>query len=117
MNERVKKIFAIHFMYMLQCMKKTQTAGTVNYREALRATRKTRSKTFRNGGSTAVRIPKEFNLKESEVMISRVAEGILIKPVPPALSVSQWWDTWEAMPDFMADGRHQPAAQVRDFGV
>jgi antitoxin VapB len=98
-------------------MNKPKTTGTVDYREAMRPARKSRSKTFRNGGSTAVRIPKEFNLGESEVMISRVAEGILIKPVPPALSVSEWWDTWEAMPDFMADGRHQPAAQVRDFGV
>lgn len=102
-------------MYILRCMKKTQTPGSVDYREALREDRKARSKTFRTGGSTAVRIPKEFNLEESEVMISRVADGVLITPVSPAMTVSEWWDTWEAMPDFMADGRNQPAPQERNW--
>jgi antitoxin VapB len=87
-----------------------------NYPDAIKAERNARSKTFRNGGSTAVRIPKEFNLEESEVMISRVAEGILITPVAPPLTVTEWWDSWEAMPDFMEDGRNEPAPQVRDFG-
>lgn len=89
----------------------------INYREALKSDRKARSKTFRNGGSTAIRIPKEFNLEESEVMISRVAEGILISTVVTPATVAEWWGTWEPMPDFMADGRQQPAAQERDFGV
>jgi len=96
-------------------MKKTPSPKTVDYREVLRAERKARGKTFRNGGSTAVRIPKEFNLEESEVVISRVAEGILISPISPAMTVTEWWDTWEAMPDFMADGRHQPAPQERNW--
>lgn len=90
---------------------------TVNYRDALKADSKARSKTFRNGGSTAIRIPKEFNLEESEVMISRVAEGILISPVVMPATISEWWGTWEAMPDFMADGRQQPAVQERNFGA
>lgn len=88
----------------------------VNYSDVQQDERKTRSKTFQTGGSTAVRIPKEFNLEESEVMISKVAEGILITPVAPPLTAGEWWDSWEAMPDFMEEGRNQPAPQARNFG-
>lgn len=105
----------MYFVYILKRVKKSKTPGTVDYREILREERKARAKTFRTGGSTAVRIPKEFNLEESEVMISRVAEGLLISPVSPAMTVAEWWDTWEAMPDFMADGRNQPAPQERNW--
>ena len=87
----------------------------LNYRDALREERKARSKTFRNGGSTAVRIPKEFNLEASEVTISETPAGILITPVAPPVSVEAWWGSWDAMPDFMEGGRNQPAAQVRNF--
>ncbi len=94
-------------------MKNRKPAGKVDYLKDMREPRKARSRTFRNGGSTAVRIPKEFQLEESEVMISRVAEGILISPVTRPATVSEWWDSWEAMPDFMSEGRQQPAAQDR----
>ena len=88
----------------------------IDYCKTLKAERRARTKTFRTGGSTAVRIPKEYQLEESEVMISRVAEGILISPVIAPRIVAHWWDSWDAMPDFMAEGRNQPAMQVRDFG-
>jgi antitoxin VapB len=96
-------------------MKKNPVKSTTAYREAMREARRAKTKTFRTGGSTAVRIPKEFQLEESEVMITRVAEGILISPATAPLTVAGWWDSWEAMPDFMADGRQQPAMQNRDL--
>jgi antitoxin VapB len=96
-------------------MKRKPNESTTGYREAMRESRRAKTKTFRTGGSTAVRIPKEFQLEESEVMITRVAEGILISPATLPLTVADWWDSWEAMPDFMADGRNQPPMQTRDL--
>ena len=79
------------------------------------AARSTRS--FRTGGSTAVRIPKEFQLAEGELMITKVAEGLLISEPPPTVGVADWWGGWEADPGFMADGRQQPAMQDRALGL
>lgn len=75
-----------------------------------------RAKIFRTGGSAAVRIPKDFQLEDDDLMITKVSEGILISPVPKRLSVAKWWMSWDADPGFMADGRQQPAMQARDFG-
>lgn len=75
-----------------------------------------RGKVFRTGGSLAIRLPKEVQPRESEVMISRVAEGLLITPAPVPASVTDWWESWEALPDFMGQGRAQPPMQKRKFG-
>jgi antitoxin VapB len=75
-----------------------------------------RSKAFRTGGSIAVRIPREYQLPGTEVMISKVKEGLLISALPAVTTAADWWTEWEADPTFMADGRQQPAMQVRDFG-
>lgn len=74
-----------------------------------------RAKVFRTGGSVAVRIPKDFYLEDDDLMITKVTDGILLSPVPKVLSVTKWWATWDADPTLMADGRQQPAMQVRDF--
>jgi antitoxin VapB len=74
-----------------------------------------RARVFRTGGSRAVRLPKEFRPEGDEVLMTRVEEGLLISPLPAVLTVADWWDGWQADPDFMADGRHQPAMQKRDF--
>lgn len=87
----------------------------VTYRDVLSEGRKARSKTFRTGGSTAIRIPREFNLESSEVMIKETAAGLLITPLDTPATVAEWWDTWEALPDFMEEGRNQPAVQERHF--
>ena len=95
-------------------MKKNKEAAAeetkISYKKALR------SRTFRTGGSTAVRLPKDFGFEDTDVMVSKVAEGILIRPAPPVRDVATWWADWDAMPDFMAEGRAQPAMQARDFG-
>lgn len=82
---------------------------SVNYRVG------SRSKVFRTGGSLAIRLPKEFHPEESEVMITKVAEGLLITAPPAPPTVAGWWASWDADPLFMADGRQQPAMQARDF--
>jgi antitoxin VapB len=82
----------------------------VSYRDAAK-----RSRVFRSGGSLAVRLPKEFNLEETDVTVSRVNDCIMIKPISNSNNVDAWWNSWTAMPDFMADGRNQPAMQQRDL--
>ena len=74
-----------------------------------------RAKVFRTGGSTAVRIPKDFNLEDDDLMITKVNDGMLITKAPKVVSVATWWASWDADPSFMVDGRKQPAMQVRDF--
>jgi virulence-associated protein VagC len=74
-----------------------------------------RSKVFRSGGSLALRLPKDFQPEDDEVMITRVKEGLLISPIAAVSAVADWWDGWPADPDFMADGRQQPAMQDRDL--
>ena len=73
------------------------------------------AKVFRTGGSAAVRIPKDFNLEDDDLMITKVNDGMLITKAPKVVSVATWWASWGADPTFMADGRKQPAMQVRDF--
>ncbi len=80
--------------------------------ETSRATR-----SFRTGGSMAVRIPKGFQLAESDLMITKVADGLLITAAPQKDGVADWWAGWKADPDFMADGRQQPPMQDRSFKV
>lgn len=43
----------------------------------------TRSKTFKNGNSQAVRIPQELQLPYGEVEVRRQGGGLLITPVRP----------------------------------
>jgi antitoxin VapB len=39
------------------------------------------AKLFRNGGSQAVRLPREFRFEGSQVRVRRVAEGVLLEPL------------------------------------
>jgi antitoxin VapB len=71
------------------------------------------AKVFKNGRSQAIRLPKEFRVKSSEVSLKRVPEGILIMERDP-------WDICleacqELSDDFMK-ARAQPPAQNRDWG-
>ena len=74
-----------------------------------------RAKVFQTGGSRALRLPKDFRPESDEVLITRVEEGLLISPLPAVLGASEWWHGWKPDPEFMADGRHQPVMQNRDF--
>jgi antitoxin VapB len=66
-----------------------------------------RSKTFRHGGSQAVRIPKDLRLPEGEVTVRRHGRGVLIEPAKPDLA-ALWAALDRVSDDCMADGRQQP---------
>jgi len=61
-----------------------------------------RAKIFRSGRSQAVRLPKEFRLKGSEVFIKHVGNAVVLLPID---------DVWDAFaqslaafsPDFMEE--------------
>ena len=44
-----------------------------------------RAKLFRNGGSQAVRLPKEFHFVGTEVRVRRSGDGVLLEPVGPQI--------------------------------
>ena len=58
------------------------------------------AKVFQNGRSQAVRIPKEFRFKGSEVKISKKGDRVILEP----LEISRWpkgfWDAFPVDPDF-----------------
>ena len=73
----------------------------------------TTAKVFMNGRSQAIRLPKEFRVKSSEVSLKRVPGGILVMERDPweiCLEACQ-----ELSDDFMKE-RVQPPAQKRDWG-
>lgn len=72
-----------------------------------------KAKLFANGRSQAVRLPREFRFKGDSVNIRRVGNTVVLSPVENS------WDGFFAAldgftPDFMADGRNQPAPQKRE---
>ena len=70
------------------------------------------AKVFQNGRSQAIRLPKEFRVTSTEVLLKKTSEGFLVIERNP-------WDifreTAAKMSDnFMAD-RQQPPQQERDW--
>jgi antitoxin VapB len=69
-------------------------------------------KVFKSGNSQAVRIPKEYQINEAEMIINKVGNTIILFPSD---------DPWglfkksleEFSEDFFAHGRQQPAMQKR----
>ena len=70
------------------------------------------AKIFKNGQSQAVRLPREFRFKGSEVHIKKTAQGVLLTEKDPWALFEEGLD--ELADDFMAQ-RDQPALQQRDF--
>ena len=70
------------------------------------------AKVFQNGGSQAVRLPRQYNFSGTEVFIQKVGESVILFPKDKA------WETFlEGLngftDDFMANGREQPEMQKR----
>lgn len=70
------------------------------------------AKIFENGRSQAVRLPKEYRFKDSEVFVKRINDIVLLIPKDSA------WKTLETSlkyfsDDFLSD-RKQPKIQKRD---
>ncbi len=72
------------------------------------------AKVFKSGNSQAVRLPKDFQMGEEEVLIQRVGSSIILTPKS---------DPWRAFreslsefsSDFMTEGRNQPTDPERDM--
>lgn len=47
---------------------------------------------FKNGGSQAVRLPKEFRFEGEEVFIKKTAEGVLL--IPKEKHIALMWQEW-----------------------
>jgi antitoxin VapB len=72
------------------------------------------AKLFQNGRSQAVRLPREFRFEGDQVRIRRVAEGVLLEPLPA--DAGRWFaelDRYGAEA-FMTKGRNQPRAPKRN---
>jgi antitoxin VapB len=70
-------------------------------------------KVFKSGNSQAVRIPKEYQVNEDELIIKKIGNSIILFPR------NDPWDLfkkslYEFSDDFFADGREQPAMQERN---
>jgi len=70
------------------------------------------SKVFTSGNSQAVRLPKDYQVKEKELYIQRIGSAILLFPKENPWenfekSISEFSD------DFMSEGRNQPEVQKR----
>lgn len=71
------------------------------------------AKLFQNGRSQAVRLPKEYNFKGTDVFIHKVGDSIILFPKNRA------WETFlhglhGFTDEFMANGREQPELQERE---
>ena len=71
------------------------------------------SKVFTSGNSQAIRLPKEYQVKDKELFIQKIGRTIILFPKK---------DPWESFEkslsefsdDFMSNGREQPEIQKRD---
>lgn len=70
------------------------------------------AKIFKSGNSQALRIPKEFALKGSEVEIFRRGDEIVIRETPAGMARA--FELLAGMPDdFFPEGRVDPPPQRR----
>ncbi len=73
-------------------------------------------KVFLSGNSQAVRLPKDFRFKVSEVEITREGDALVLRP---HLAQKETWPSLKAAlqrgvsGDFLADGREQGEAEDR----
>ena len=66
------------------------------------------AKVFKSGNSQAIRLPKEFRLKVTQVELIRQGDDILIRQ-PEKLTLMDAYKALRSMPDdFFPDGRKDP---------
>lgn len=70
-----------------------------------------RAKVFKSGNSQAVRLPKEFRFKSTEVEISRRGDEVVLREKPRGLE--QAFDILVNMPEDMFDIRRDDPPQRR----
>ena len=64
-------------------------------------------KLFKNGGSRALRIPKEYDYGEDELMITKVNGIIMIMP-----KSDSWTTIFESLSEFSDDFLNSPIEQL-----
>ncbi len=71
------------------------------------------AKIFENGGSQAVRLPKEYRFDSNEVSVNKIGNIVLLSP-----KLDKWESVLQAIDmfsdDYMADGRADQKAQERE---
>ncbi len=70
------------------------------------------AKLFKNGGSQAVRLPKEFRFKGSRVFIKKVGDAVVLLPRQDSWDVL--FDSLDQFTDDFMTTRAQPEQQVRE---
>jgi antitoxin VapB len=58
------------------------------------------AKLFKNGSSQAVRLPKEFRFKGTEVVIRKEGSRVILEPFEKAAWPEGFWDMFKPDPDF-----------------
>ena len=71
------------------------------------------AKIFENGGSQAVRLPKEYRFDVNEVAVNKIGNIVLLSP-----KLDKWESVLQAIDmfseDYMADGREDREVQDRE---
>ena len=71
------------------------------------------AKIFENGGSQAVRLPKEYRFDSNEVSVNKIGNIVLLSP-----KLDKWESALQAIDmfseDYMADGREDRKVQDRE---
>jgi antitoxin VapB len=79
------------------------------------------AKLFMHGRSQAVRLPKEFRFKGTEVRVTRVGDKVILEPMEtPPFDYIAWRAKLDALGarDFLPDGLpDDPPVASEDFGI
>lgn len=67
---------------------------------------------FKNGGSQAVRLPKEFKFEGDTVFIKRVGNAVVL--IPQEGSWQPLLDSLDQFSEDFMESREQPEEQIRD---
>jgi antitoxin VapB len=72
------------------------------------------AKVFKSGNSQAIRLPKDFQFKGSEVELFKRDGEVVLREIPKNLAKA--FELFTQLPeDFFADGREDLPPQERDF--
>lgn len=66
-----------------------------------------KAKLFQNGGSQAVRLPAEYRIDGDEVVIEKIGNTLVLRPVKPSWT-EFFSDPVKASDDFMEDRVDEP---------
>jgi antitoxin VapB len=69
------------------------------------------AKLFKNGGSQAVRLPKEFRFEGSRVFVKKVGEAVIL--LPRQDSWDMLFESLEQFTDDFMENRNQAEPQIR----